>query len=293
MGFDQPFTDKIITQYRRGTPDDPFLDIKEMVSVINSQALLTEIPHRFNRVQVLEQITKGTGGNTTDIIDGGDFSIPYPQINSNVSQSIFYEIEYGAPASDQYSVDYSEGVITFNPSMEGAKFLVSYKGRGFHSLPASKIYTKTRDNQITQTLEDITSTLPDLNTSITNANTAATNANNATANFQTLLDQQLKIYKPAVANYATILTTYPAPQLGWTVTAIDTGVEWRYDGIEWKNIGYGDSADGFKIILSSTPPQNINTLWVNLPSGATSRNAKVVKSTTTPTDTSVIWWKLD
>lgn len=47
------------------------------------------------------------------------------------------------------------------------------------------------------------------------------------------------IWKDAVATYADIATTYPHPQMGWTVTALDTNATYRYDGTSWVQISSG------------------------------------------------------
>jgi len=45
-------------------------------------------------------------------------------------------------------------------------------------------------------------------------------------------------WKPAVANYAAIATTYPSPEEGWTTSTTDTNQIYRYDAAnsEWVNI---------------------------------------------------------
>lgn len=40
-------------------------------------------------------------------------------------------------------------------------------------------------------------------------------------------------WKPAVATYADIATTYDSPSEGWTVTCSDTGKSYYYDGSAW------------------------------------------------------------
>lgn len=43
-------------------------------------------------------------------------------------------------------------------------------------------------------------------------------------------------WKPAVATYNDIATTYPNPQEGWTVCCTDTNIVWRYSGGQWVQI---------------------------------------------------------
>jgi hypothetical protein len=105
-----------------------------------------------------------------------------------------------------------------------------------------------RDNANTKaTLADTKATLADqkatladskatlAQTATDNANTTVTNVNNNT----------LIIYKPWVANFAAIATTYPAPLVGWTTQTIDTNTRYRYNGTTWINIGvYADDKTG-------------------------------------------------
>jgi hypothetical protein len=75
------------------------------------------------------------------------------------------------------------------------------------------------------TLADTKATLAD--TAAYNANTIATQLENET----------LIIWKPYVATFNDIATTYTTPELGWTTQCQDTGIRWRYNGTTWKNIG--------------------------------------------------------
>jgi len=43
-------------------------------------------------------------------------------------------------------------------------------------------------------------------------------------------------WKDAVATYNDVATTYPYPATGWTVTVLDTGDTYRYDGGQWVRI---------------------------------------------------------
>lgn len=68
------------------------------------------------------------------------------------------------------------------------------------------------------------------------ANIAATNANNIATQLET---ETLKIFKPSVATYGDIATTYPSPENGWDTIALDTSIEWRYNSTttSWVNLG--------------------------------------------------------
>jgi hypothetical protein len=289
--FGQSFSDPIIYTRRKGDSTSPYLEIKELIVVINSKALLTEIPNKLNRVTIIEQVTTGNG-DITDALDGGTFTGSQSTINSTVPTPSFYETD-GIPSVNQYSVDYNLGIITFHPSQEGSKFVVSYLGQGSQYVPASRVYTLTDGNQVTETLDSVinnsSTTISNIQSSINNANTATINANNASSNYQNLINQQLLIYQPSVPTYSAISSAYPTPQLGWTTVAKDTGIRYRYNNYSWVDIGNSNEGDGFTVVLSATPPANTNVLWVNVPSG--NSTAKVVQSATTPTDTSVIWWQ--
>jgi hypothetical protein len=286
---DQPFTDPIITQ-KRGK-DLPYIQIIEEIYVDDDgKALLTEIPYRYDRVQILEQ-TGGVGN--TDTVDGGSFTNSTTSASKTVIFPVMYEISDGSPADNQYIVDYVQGVLTFNISQKGAKFLVSYTGSGYHFFPASRVYTKQNTDGTIETLKDVvdssTTTINNIQSSINSANAAANNANQATADYQTLLDQQKLVYKQSVATYADISTTYPTPQLGWRVVAKDTGLAYRYDGTTWLEVDMSTTSEGFNVTISDAAPANINVLWLNVPN--VNQTTRVVQSSTAPADTSVIWWE--
>jgi hypothetical protein len=92
------------------------------------------------------------------------------------------------------------------------------------------------DSGIESTDEWLTvlNTLAVLEEKIQDANEAIDNANEAA---QELINETLLIYKPNVANYASIATTYPTPEIGWATVTDDTSIRWRWNGTEWKNVG--------------------------------------------------------
>jgi hypothetical protein len=289
VAIEQPFTDPIITQ-KRGK-DLPYLTILEEIYVDNNgKAILTEIPYKFDRVQILEQT--GGAGNV-DSVDGGSFTDSTTSGSETIIFPTMYEIDQGVPADNQYIVDYVQGVLTFNTSQVGAKFYVKFTGTGFHYFPSSRIsYQQNLDGSITtikQVLDSSMTTINNIQNAMDNANTAANNATNVTANFQSLLDQQKIVYKQSVANFATIATTYPSPELGWRVVTKDTGIAYRYDGTTWLEVDMSTTAEGFNVTISDAAPANINVLWLNVPN--VNQTTRVVKSSTAPSDTSVIWWE--
>ena len=57
---------------------------------------------------------------------------------------------------DQFKVDYSVGLVTFHPDLEANDITVNqYYGRGVIYYPASRIYTKTQDGNVIETLGQI------------------------------------------------------------------------------------------------------------------------------------------
>jgi hypothetical protein len=289
MAIEQPFTDPIITQ-KRGK-DLPYLTILEEIYVdSNAKAILIEIPYKFDRVQILEQ-TGGTGG--IDSVDGGTFTNTSTSGTETIIYPPMYEVDSGTVADNQYLVDYIQGVITFNVSQVGAKFLVKYTGTGFHYFPSSRIsYQQNLDGTVTtikQILDSSIDTINNIQTAENNANTAANNATNATANFQSLLDQQKLVYKQSVATFNDIANIYSVPQLGWRVVTKDTGIAYRFDGTSWVEIDMSTTSEGFNVTISDKAPANVNVLWLNVPN--VNQTTRVVQSTTAPSDTSVIWWE--
>lgn len=130
-----------------------------------------------------------------------------------------------------------------------------------------------------------------ITTSITDANTATVNANTATSNYTTVVEQTRKIYKPAVDSFADLSIKYPNPEVGWTATAKDSNIEYRWDGVEWMYIGSSDPSTGYSVVVGSTPPDNINSIWLDSPES--NRYAKIIPSVTEPTETGQIWWEMD
>jgi hypothetical protein len=288
--YQQPFTDPIITM-KRGS-SQPYLEILEEIYVDSQgKALLTEIPYKYDRVQILEQ----TGGtDNSDSLDGGSFTNTATSASETVIFPTMYEVDNASNLADnQYFVDYVQGVITFNVSQVGAKFLCKYTGSGFHYFPSSRIsYQQNLDGTITtikQVLDSSVDTINNIQNAMDNANTAANNATNVTANFQNLLDQQKLVYKTSVATFSAIASTYPTPEQGWRVVTKDTGIAYRYDGTAWIEVDMSTTVEGFNVTISDKAPANVNVLWLNVPN--VNQTTRVVKSTTAPADTSVIWWE--
>lgn len=113
------YNESIISKRRKGTPDDPFLNIIETLQVVKGKAILTEVPNRFNKVKVTT--TNGT---------------------------LLYEIEDGELKNNFFNVDYVQGVVFFNPSQNSNYFTFSYLGEGAHYFPAERVYLENKDDDI-------------------------------------------------------------------------------------------------------------------------------------------------
>ena len=97
-------------------------------------------------------------------------------------------------------------------------------------------------NVLNELIVNATEAIEDVNDATTNAINATNNANNVAAQ---LSNETLKIYKGVVVSYSDLATTYPNPENGWTVTVNGESpvVSYRYNGIEWVNLGIISSVD--------------------------------------------------
>lgn len=125
------YKDPIISQYRTGKGNDPYRPyIDSPYKVVDGIITLNEFPVKYNRVQI-KDIT------TTPITH-------------------YTEIKHGIPKPTQYYVDYALARIIFNDEANGKTLAVSFSGRGNSLIPASRVYTKTLNGQIIETLEELT-----------------------------------------------------------------------------------------------------------------------------------------
>lgn len=140
--MNQVFYDPFIS-IRRGDNTQPLVNLSEYKKIVNSVVVLSEIPNKFNKVQVM--------GN----------------INSEIYQ--WYEIYDGLPNFDvvnkigTYRVDYVHGYVYFHPDTNGGILQFSFTGSGAVYVPASRVYSSFQTNgdgsyDITQTLQDIVNT---------------------------------------------------------------------------------------------------------------------------------------
>jgi len=115
-------SDPIISKLRKGIVGDEFIPITETHTIINGKILLTELPDSFQRVQI---------DNYTEVN------------NNNLPLS-----------SNQFLVDYINGIISFNISENNKDLICNYFGRGCQYFPVSRVWTIIENNNVTQTLQE-------------------------------------------------------------------------------------------------------------------------------------------
>ena len=266
MNFDN-FNDPIISKLRKGDSEQPYKPIEEVLQVINGQVALTEIPVEFDKVTVTS-------------VDGSE---------------VLFEIQSGIPKENEYKVHYrgaNAGVVTFHQSRNEQELRCLYLGKGIVLIPASRVYTKTKDGDVIETVDqlvingedvikDMGSKIVEANQKITEVNNKITETNqkinetnqvkNATeqtrqtilTDYDNVVKQTKVIILPFVETYAQIVTTYPNPQLGWTVQVKEDGIEYRYNGQQWQPYRMTGLVSNGEIVSGSLPPENVNVLWVD------------------------------
>lgn len=70
------------------------------------------------------------------------------------------------------------------------------------------------------------------------------------------------IWQEEVATYSAIATTYPDPDVSWTVKTKDNGYTYRYDGTEWELID-SNLHEGETVFLTSEKPSS-DGVWFDL-----------------------------
>lgn len=223
------YFDPIHIIWRNGTDDDPYVDRIEYLKILNNKIVLSEIPDRFTRVKIAGMIEINYDGT------------PRKSINPN-----------------EFSVNYSTGIVQFHPSKESGLVNVMYKGKGFIQYPSSRIYHQDEMSGIVETLDKIIDNAKSfihdasvkvsdyeamrdiVNDRIANAQTAIEESRHATDESIIATDKALDAYEttrlvflPYVMTKEEIATKYPNPEIGHTVQVYDTGERFRYDGIEW------------------------------------------------------------
>jgi hypothetical protein len=115
------YNDGIIISWRAGTANDPYVNKSDVKKVVNNVIPLDEIPSEFSHVTI----------------------------------SGYFEIYGGTPNSNQYIVNYQNGVVTFNPSENGKTLTCTYQGKGQIFYPAERIYLHSDNPDIVTSLQEI------------------------------------------------------------------------------------------------------------------------------------------
>ncbi|MGE8033860.1 hypothetical protein [Lysinibacillus sp. NPDC093692] len=222
------FNNPIHIVWRKGTPNDPFVDRLDITRVVNQRVALLEIPDELHRVRIANM-----------------FEVNYEKfIKSSLGKNEFY-------------CDYTNGFIFFNTDREAETISIVYKGRGVILYPSNRIIHYDGTDS-TETLFKI----------IEEAKTQIQELIGQTANFEEVLDNMIVatnltkdatdivletndkalqhielikdayettvlIYQPFVQTQADIAKKYPNPHVGWTVQVYDTGIRYRWNGKDW------------------------------------------------------------
>lgn len=120
------YKDPVRIMMRDGSTTDPYVDVSEYQKIINNRIVLTEIPDTFTHVIIVgyKEIFKDPFGNIKE------------------------------PASDEFIVDYTNGIVTFNESEENKTVNAIYKGRGYIQYPAERIYCHNENPDVVENLQD-------------------------------------------------------------------------------------------------------------------------------------------
>lgn len=104
------YNDPIISRKRLGTPIQPYVKIKESITVDKHRAILTEIPNKYERVKVT-----GRGVEWHESKD------------RELKENTFW-------------VDYNNGVVYFHESVNNITLTFEYLGEGVFLFPDSRVY---------------------------------------------------------------------------------------------------------------------------------------------------------
>jgi hypothetical protein len=131
---------------------------------------------------------------------GNKISLPITNINHTVINGRFlldyipdefYKVTINTPSdmveidigrlltsNAQYKVDYTNGLVYVHSDLEGDTINASYYSRGIISYPASRVYTESTGENITETLQEKIDSLLTIGTEYDNAETDRVNAEN-------------------------------------------------------------------------------------------------------------------
>lgn len=222
------FNNPIHIIWRKGTPDDPFVERLDITRVVNQRIALLEIPDELYRVRI-----------------SGLFEINYEKfIKNQLAENEFY-------------CDYTNGFVYFHKKKEAETISILYKGRGVILYPSNRILhfdgtngsetlyeiierSKLQVKELIDRTDNYEEYLDRLivATNLTReatdeARKATDDAKKATELVNDAYYTTVLIYQPYVNTYMDILTQYPNPHVGWTVQVYDTGIRYRFNGDEW------------------------------------------------------------
>lgn len=222
------FNNPIHIVWRKGSPNDPFIDRLDIVRVVNQRVCLLEIPDEMFKVRIADM-----------------FEINYESfIKHNLSHNEFY-------------VDYQSGFVYFHQAKEAETLSIIYKGRGLILYPSSRIIhydgtaateslhdiiekSKSQIQELIDRTDNYESYLKRLVIAINDANSATDQAliatqkaQDATELVKNAYETTVLIYQPYVHTYKDIAKTYPSPEVGWTTQVFDTGIRYRWNGNDW------------------------------------------------------------
>ena len=222
------FKNPIHIVWRRGTPEDPYVDKLDIMPVANQRIILSEIPDKIARIKI---------SNMKEI---------------NHERFIEDTIE-----PNEFYCDYTNGFVYFHRSKEGETLGITYKGRGVILYPSTRIVHINGENVkeslyeiveksklqildlIAQTanyqefLDRLKEEIGNAQSATDNAIDAAKYANQSAKDLEKAYETTFLLWKPFVDTEEDIRPAYPDAQIGWTTQAKDTGIRYRYDGKEW------------------------------------------------------------
>lgn len=222
------FNNPIHIVWRKGTPNDPYIDRLDIARVVNQRVFLLEIPDEMFKVRI-----------------SGMFEINYEKFKKhNLAKNEFY-------------VDYTNGFVYFHTIKEAETISIVYKGRGVILYPSTRIVhydgtesTETlheiiekskaqvqelldRTDHYEEYLKKLVIAINESNRATDQALIATQNANEATELVKDAYETTVLIYQPFVNTYNEIAKKFPYPEVGWTTQAYDTGIRYRWNGKAW------------------------------------------------------------
>ncbi|MEQ6356558.1 hypothetical protein ABNX05_18200 [Lysinibacillus sp. M3] len=222
------FNNPIHIVWRKGTPNDPFVDRLDITRVVNQRVALLEIPDELYRVRIPNM-----------------FEINYEKfIKSTLGKNEFY-------------CDYTNGFIYFHADKEAETVSIVYKGRGVILYPSNRIIhydgtdstetlfkiiedSKTQIQELigqTANFEEVLENMIVATNLTKEATDIVLNTNDKTLQYIELIkdayETTVLIYQPYVQTQADIAKKYPNPKVGWTVQVYDSGIRYRFNGKEW------------------------------------------------------------